>query len=696
MKISFPLISKWFAPLVLALAVSLAGEPAPAVSAPLPSPVRMAGHVPTKAVAAASLVGPLPATADISLTFVLPLQNPAALHTLLERIYDPTDPLYGRYLTPEEFTDRFGPTQEDYDALAAYAKGLGLTVTGIHPNRTLLNASGPARIVEAAFNLHLRHYETQDGRQFHAPDNDPEVPDIIASRIAGIVGLDNYTVRRTYRRIMPATETARISPLKTGSGPGGSMTPGDIVTAYNLQGVAPTGSGQTIALFELDGYTASDVAVYASTFGLPSIPLQNVLVDGFSGAPGDGAIEVTLDIELQMALAPGASKIIVYEGPNTDTGVLDTYNRIATDNLARQVSTSWGAPEVQSSTPVLYSENTIFQQMAAQGQSIFAASGDSGAYDNYPSKELSVDDPASQPFMVGVGGTRLYVNGDMTYNRESTWNDGKKKGAGGGGVSSVWSIPTWQQGVSTAASMTMRNVPDVALNADYLHSGYATYFQGHWYAVGGTSCGSPLWAAFAARVNEMLTANGLPVLGFANPQLYRLATGLRYGTDFHDIADNSSNLFYKAVTGYDNATGWGSFNGDNLLSHLAGKLPDLTVAMSHAGNFTQGMTGAIYTVTAGNSGNAPTTGTVTVTGNLPSSLKATALMGTGWICKKSTLTCTRSDVLAAGESYPPITLTVKVAGTAPSSVISSATVSGGGEINTGNDTDSDPTTILAR
>ncbi len=498
---------------MLSLAVALAGAPTPCSSSSIPSPLRLRGHVPSKALAAAKSLGGLASDTQITMTFVLPLRNQEELQNLLNRIYDPTDLLYGHYLTPGEFTERFAPDQEDYDALVAYAKSLGLTVIGTHPNRTLLDVSAPAIVTEAAFNLHLQQYQTQEGRKFHAPDNDPEVPDFIASRITGIIGLDNYNVRHAHNRFTPAAESARISPDASGSSPGG-MTPSDILTAYELQGVAQTGAGQTIALFELDGYHASDVAYYASYYGLPSVSLQNVLIDGFSGAAGSGADEVTLDIELLMAMAPGVNKIIVYEGTNTDKGVIDTYNRIATDNLAKQISTSWGLSEDQSSSTVINSENTIFRQMAAQGQSIYAASGDSGAYDN--GSTLSVDDPASQPFMVGVGGTRLFVNTDMTYNHESSWNDDNtvNGGAGGGGVSSHWSIPVWQQGVASAVSSTKRNVPDVALNADYQNSGYSIYFQGSWGAYGGTSCAAPLWAAFTARVNQQRAAGGYPPLGF--------------------------------------------------------------------------------------------------------------------------------------------------------------------------------------
>jgi kumamolisin len=502
------------------------------------------------------------------MVFTLPLRNQPQLQDLLGRIYDPTDPLYGHFLTSQEFTDNFGPTQADYDIVTAYAESQGFTITGTHPNRTLLNVTAPAGAVETAFNLRLNHFLTTDGREFHAPDKDPDVPDFIASRINGMIGLDNAAVWHTHSRFISAADAAQTSPNQIGTGPGGGLTPGNILTAYNLAGTAANGSGQVLALFELDGYRSSDVTAYESYYGLPSVSLRNVLIDGFSGSAGNGASEVTLDIELQVAMAPGASQIVVYEGPNTNTGVVDTYNRIATDNLARQISTSWGLSEGQSSSVVINSENAAFQQMAAQGQSIFAATGDSGAYDN--GSTLSVDDPGSQPYMVGTGGTELFVNTGETYNHESSWNVNNtvNGGAGGGGVSAIWSIPAWQQGIATAASTTRRNVPDVSLNADQ-YTGYSIFYNGGWWIFGGTSCSAPLWAAFTARVNQQRAAGGNPPLGFANPSLYQIGTGAHYGTDFHDVADGSTNLYYKAVAGYDNSTGWGSFNGANLLADLA-------------------------------------------------------------------------------------------------------------------------------
>ena len=450
----------------------------------------------------------------LSLAFTLPLRNQAGLNALLHTLYDPKSPEYRHFLTPEDFAARFGPTQADYAKAIAYARAQGFTVTATHPNRTLLEVTGTAAQAEKAFNLHLLTYQMATGRTFYAPDAEPSVPSELASVVSGVIGLDNASVRRSHARLRSdtgfgaATGDNFAQPLSTGSGPSGGLTPNDIKAAYNLNTVTQTGSGQTLALFELDGYKASDITKYESYFSLPAVTLQNVLVSGATGSAGSGADEVTLDIELQIALAPGATKIQVYEGPNSDTGVTATYNKIATDNTAKEISTSWGEAENSASSTVRNSESTAFQQMASQGQSIFAAAGDSGADDNGSS--LSVDDPASQPYMVGVGGTKLTTaSPGGAYSSETTWNNGSaSNGAGGGGISTVWSIPSYQSGVVTTASKgstTKRNVPDVSLNADP-NSGYAIYYNGGWVVYGGTSCAAPLWSAFTALVNQKLAA----------------------------------------------------------------------------------------------------------------------------------------------------------------------------------------------
>jgi len=549
---------------------------APAASA-APAFRTLIGHIPP-AVAQAQPVAALDSSRTLPLALTLPLRRQAELADLLRGLADPNDARYGQFLTPQQFADRFSPTQADYDRVTAYARSVGLTIVATHPNRTVLDVAASAGQAERAFGLHLLVYQSrEDGRYFYAPDSEPRIPAALGGAVSGVVGLDNAAQWRPHLRVRPTPVLSPFLdpytlPLATGSGPGGGLTPSDIKTAYNLAGVTQTGAGQTLALFELDGYKASDITAYEANFGLPSVPLQNVLVDGYSGAAGSGAGEVTLDIELQAALAPGASKIIVYEGPNSNTGVVDTYNRIATDNLAKSISTSWGEPENSASASVRNSESAAFQQMGTQGQSIFAASGDSGAYDD--KSTLSVDDPASQPYMTGVGGTTLTTSGaGGPYSVEKTWNGGSiTNGGGGGGISTVWAIPSYQSGVVSTASKgstTMRNVPDVSLDADP-NTGYAIYYGGKWVVYGGTSCAAPLWSAFTALVNQQRAANGLGTLGFANPPLYTIGKGTNYATDFHDIADGSTNLYYPAVAGYDDATGWGTFKGAALLADLSG------------------------------------------------------------------------------------------------------------------------------
>ena len=582
--------------MLLGLALlGLTALPRPAAAAPSSSTASLAptasafaalpGHIPAE-VRRAQAVGKLEPTRTLSLALTLPLRHTDELEDLLRGLADPADPRYGRFLTPQEFQDRFSPTEADYARVTAYARAMGMTVVSTHPNRTVLDVTVPTAQVERVFGLHLRVYQsTEDGRRFYAPDAEPRVPATLVGALHGVVGLDNAGVWKSHRRVpvdlaYSSLFKSSAQPQQTGSGPGGGLTPSDIKKAYNLAGTGLTGAGQTLALFELDGYTASDITAYETYYGLPAVPLQTIPIDNFAGPLGDGAGEVTLDIELQAALAPGVSKIVVYEGPNTDQGVVDTYNQIAADNLAKSISSSWGEPEKSAPASVLQSENAAFVQMAAQGQSIFAASGDSGAYDD--TSTLSVDDPASQPYMTGVGGTSLTTAGaGGAYSLETTWNGGSiKNGGGGGGISTVWSLPPYQSALAGSAaskgSATYRNVPDVSLDADP-NTGYSIYFKGGWYLYGGTSCAAPLWSAFTALVNQQRVANGLSTLGFANTVLYPLAQSARYGSDFHDIADNSTNLYYPAVTGYDDATGLGTFNGANLLADLGGGSAPLSV-----------------------------------------------------------------------------------------------------------------------
>jgi kumamolisin len=450
-------------PLIAALAFAsvVAFTQSPALKAELQTR-RLVGHL----LPASITAGARPFTPPddrIRLAIRLPMQHVAELDEFLSRVYDPRDALYGHYLSPARFAARFGAKEADIRAVRRYLAGLGCALGELHPERLTVDAVCAQGAIEQAFSVQISHWLTADNQLIRTIDQEPRVP--AGLPIAAIHGLTSSPRRPYFVRFEPEPGALPAA----GSGPGGGLSPSDIKAAYGLGPVTQSGAGQTLAVFELDGYNASDISTYASQFGIKAAPLQNVLIDGTAGTAGSGAPEVCLDIELMMAVAPGATRIVVYEAPNTDAGVIDLYQRIANDDSARQISTSWGATELGVAAATRNSENQIFKQMAAQGQSLYAASGDSGALDNGSS--LSVDDPASQPYVTGAGGTTLTTQADHTYLKETAWWDATRRIGGGGGISSVWPIPSWQVGAAAGAagaSSTQRNVPDVALDADEL------------------------------------------------------------------------------------------------------------------------------------------------------------------------------------------------------------------------------------
>jgi subtilase family serine protease len=511
--------------------------------------------------------GKLAEEQTLPVTVALNLNNQADLEGKLAELYQPGNPNFHKFMTPDQFKARYAPTSDQINEVKSYLQAQGLQVVSVNENGNLIQAKGTAAALGTAFQTEIHQYRDQKGTQYFAPSAEPILPADLP--IQAVHGLQNVTKWKSYAKPRAASNPGQASaPAHSGTGSDGGFAPADIRTAYQTP-TSVTGAGQTLGLMELDGYNASDITAYEKAFGIPNVPLSNVLIDGSTGSAGGGEGEVTLDIELMTALAPGASGIIVYEGENSSSGILDVYSKIASDNKAQEISSSWGTSEYGNTSAFAQSENTVFEQMAAQGQSIFAAAGDDGADDNGSS--LSVDDPAAQPYVVGVGGTTLTTGTGQAYTSETTWNDPSGSvSAGGGGVSAVWPIPSWQAGLATSANLgssTMRNVPDVSLNADP-NTGYAIYEAGGWGVWGGTSCAAPLWAAYTALVNQQRVANGMGELGFPNPALYAVGKSGSYGSDFHDIADGSTNGHYPAETGYDNATGWGSFIGQGLFNSL--------------------------------------------------------------------------------------------------------------------------------
>ncbi len=586
--------------LAFALLVFFTGAPGFAQVAGLK---QLTGHVP-EAVSTAPLVGDYPPANRMILALGLPLRDSEGLNALLKNLYNPQSAQYRRFLTPDDFTARFAPTQGDYQAVIQFALAHHLDIVKTHPNRLMVDVAGTASDIQKAFNVKLHNFKRNDGSVFFAPDSDPTID--MTLPLARVTGLDNFRIARNHVLKDPnwaKTAVARAAKAaggksNAGTGLGGLYQGQDLRDAY-CNGVSPTlnGTGQSVGLFEFDGYYPSDISLYGTTSTPPfSAPTPtNVLVGGFNGLPfnPDGTLEVSLDIEMINALAPGA-QVVVYEGdPAQDVEVEadDLLEAMATPPLCAQLSCSWF--EFGDSTFA-----NLLAQLAAQGQSFFLASGDSGALgpgDLFP----SVPPPGFvSPFITEVGGTLLTTTSPaatptppaISYVSETTWNDtiGDNDGFSGGGVcTNQLAIPSYQASIIMApypagnsGSIAWRNVPDVSMIADFLLTVTGDYPNGqnaYDGRVAGTSAAAPLWAAFTALANQQAAANSLPPVGFANYALYAIGQSANYGSDFHDINDKSNNndqgndpVSFIAVTGYDLATGWGSPNGQSLINDLTG------------------------------------------------------------------------------------------------------------------------------
>lgn len=571
----------------------------------------LSGQVPV-AVAHLQPLGAMDASRRLDLAIALPLRNRQALTNLLAQLYNPASPEFHQYLTPGEFAERFGPTRQDYQKLIAFAQKRHLGITGFHSNRTLLDVNGTVAEIESAFRLHLKIYRhPKEARTFFAPDAEPSLDSDVP--VLAISGLDDFVRPQPMDlRIAGWDQSSDALAYSTGSGPRSSFLGNDFRNAY-VPGMAQTGSGQFVGLFELDGYFPNDITAYEHLAGLPAVPLQNVLLNGYSGTPGANNVEVALDIDMALSMAPGLSGVVVYQGrvPN------DVLNRMATDNRARQLSCSWGF-RIDAAT------EQIFLQYAAQGQSFFQASGDLGAWSG------NIFPPSDDANLTVVGGTSL-----TTTEPGGAWASENAWQLSGGGVSTSNAIPAWQQGLDMTAnqgSTRMRNVPDVACHADV--NIWLVANNGQQGTVGGTSAAAPLWAGFLALANQQAATRSLPSLGFLNPALYALGRGPGYSQAFHDIVNGSNtNAFsptkFFAVPGYDLCTGWGTPNGSNLVNALLAPLAPLRISPDFGlvaggpagGPFTPANLNFVLT----NAGNAPLNWTLV---NTSLWLEATPTSGT--------------------------------------------------------------------
>jgi hypothetical protein len=607
---------------------------------------QLAGHIPGQARGLAALAR-LDPTNRLHLAITLPLRNRDALMRFLEDIYDPASPNFRHYLSAEQFAERFGPTPADYAAVAAFARKNGLTIVATHSNRTVLSVAGAVGALEKALHTTLQMYRhPTESRTFYAPATEPSLE--LGTPILQIDGLNNLHRPQPLLRQIPIEQRARVI-ANAGSGSGGAFLGQDFRKAY-APGVSLTGSGQTLGLVEFDGYYASDITSYLHQAGLNAVPLQNVLVNGFSGRPGSGNVEVALDIQMAVAMAPGLSKIVVYEGSPTSPSI-DVLNRIATDNTAKQISCSWTWGTYDAGT------DQVFLQYAAQGQSYLQASGDGGAYVG------AVDAPADNPYITVVGGTTLTTTSQGAWSGEVVWND-YQGGAPGGGSSTFYPLPTWQRGISMTANLgssSRRNLPDVALLADNVVN---IADNGKTYVTGGTSVAAPLWAAFIALVNQQAASNGQPTIGFLNPVLYTIGKGPNYLAAFHDVTSGDSttttdpNNFY-AVAGYDLCTGWGTVAGSNTIKLLLQVANNQVDHFSWASPGSSMMAGTPFTVTL----SAQTAGNLTAPSFKGTVSLSAAQTQTNTLFSRDFETGSLSDWTTAGGAYTRSIDTTGAAGT---------------------------------
>ncbi len=482
----------------------------------------------------------------------LPMRNRAELERLVRDLYDPASPQYRHYLSVAEFTERFGPTEADYAKALKFFSENGLAVSGTAANRYLIEADASVDTLERVLHVKfgLYRHATED-RLFIAPDREPTLDLDVA--VLHVIGLDDakLPVNRLAHR---ATDAAAKSPVN-GSAPGGWYLGSDIRTAY-YGGTALTGAGQSVGLMELGPYNPQDVQTYFTNFGPPlATAVVPISTDGSpatcTGRCNDA--EQALDIEYAIAMAPGLAQVQVYVAASAES----VLNRMVSDNTSAQLSTSWGWGNE------LATDDPIFMEMAAQGQTLLTASGDASTLIK------SGPWPEESAYITGVGGTDLLTTGPGgAWVSETGWSGS----AGGPSVDRSITIPRYQLPFINAQNMgsrVLRNVPDIAGDANTVN--YICAALSCSGGNGGTSFASPIWAGFIALANQEAASRGLPRIGFLNPMVYAMGRQPTYASVFYDSVGGTSGK-YTAVTGYDLVTGLGSPRGTAFIEALLGTM----------------------------------------------------------------------------------------------------------------------------
>jgi kumamolisin len=511
------------------------------------------------------LTGLLSPDQTLQLTIGLSMDR-QGLAQAAQNIYDSSSPNYGHYLTPQQIATQFGAPNAAIQKVSNWLTGLGFQIVSTSPLHTSLIVQANVLQIARAFQVALQ-VRTLNGRVFFGPSNAPTLPSDIAPLITSITGLSDFA--RILHTPPHFTSNASASAPTTGQQPDvgdctlygvlGSVTRDQLAHAYTLDQLYKKGfrgQGMKIGVIELgDPYSRNDVANYAVCNGV-QLHLRNIAVDG-SLAPGTGAGEAALDIEMIAGLAPDA-EILDYQTPNPDEkGFLDALNQVAADDQVQVLSISYGAGEDQFEPSYLAQLDDTLEVLAVEGISVFVASGDCAAYVDGVFGQLQVSFPASAPWAIGVGGTSFQGNKEIAWSAsppdrsqcQNTWGTG-------GGVSQVkaFARPIWQTGlnVQNKSSNGNRQVPDVAAAADNI----SIYYMGFWLGVGGTSAAAPIWAAGTVVVDQALQKQGKTLIGGV-PAIYMLANSAGKYHPYHDITQGT-NFGYNAGPGWDYTTGWGS------------------------------------------------------------------------------------------------------------------------------------------
>jgi hypothetical protein len=558
----------------------------------------------------ARVVGRTPSSEQIQASVFLSPRSISLLAKFAAAVSNVHSPMFRHYLARGAFASRFGPTATAIRAVESFVRAAGLHLGSLSSNHLSLSVSGTVGKFSSAFSTSFSDVRLASGALART-NSTVRLPASIASSVVGVIGLNDLlrphtsferhnmlrrpTTRGIGRRfpapvghVIPGAPSACPAAVGATQQGFGGITDSQVAGAYGVSGLYKAGDlghGQTVAIYELEPFSTADIAAFDTCyFGSSHTSLiSTVNVDGGPGT-GTGSGESALDIENVSAIAP-AAKILVYQAPNNEYGSIDAYNRIVADDLAQSASSSWGFCEADALTyspGSLAAENLIFEQAAAQGQTVFNSSGDGGndscAYQNpFPTSPVQTeDDPASQPYVVGVGGTTAVSVTQPP--QEQVWNDGANGGGGGGGISRLWTQPAWMPASANVLSsktpcsaptgQVCRTVPDVTGFADE-YTGITVYIGGGWTTFGGTSSSSPFWAGMLAEINASPTCQASASthrgVGFASPLLYQVAANpTDYASGFNDVKLGNNDIFnttggdFKALVGYDLASGLGS------------------------------------------------------------------------------------------------------------------------------------------